>query len=121
MKIAYRLFRVSKDFMPETLFHTWKGSRTLPLDEVMVSPRKRVYNPGGRTNPGFIAGWHMALTYEEADRLRTTRFKDLDSLVICRIYVDKIRKKPRTNVGAWQAQHMEIRSEDWHRALSSAG
>ena len=66
MKRAYRLFKVSKDFMPETLFHAWKGSRTLPLDEVMVAPRKRVYNPGSRTNVGFIAGWHMALTYEEA-------------------------------------------------------
>jgi len=53
----------------------------LLLDEVMVAPKKRVYNPGGRTNSGFMSGWHIARTYEDAEKLRTTRFKTPDELV----------------------------------------
>ncbi len=82
----------------------------------MVAPKKRVYNPGGRTNSGFMSGWHIARTYEDAEKLRTTRFKTPDELVVCRVFVEELRKKPRTNVGAWLAQKMLIRNKDWKTA-----
>ncbi|KKK96812.1 hypothetical protein LCGC14_2659030, partial [marine sediment metagenome] len=37
-------------------------------------------------------------------------------LVVCRVFVEELRKKPRTNVGAWLAQKMLIRNKDWKTA-----
>jgi hypothetical protein len=110
--LAYRLFRVEGE-SPATLFHAWHRSRTLPLDKPLRAPDKQVWNPG----PGFRSGWHVFLTRAQAERLRK-RFKRPQELVVCRVLVQEVWPKPRTNVDAYLARTMTITTADWKQATS---
>lgn len=115
---AWRLLRV-RDSKPCTLFHGFHGSRTLPLDELLLAERKRVWNPGKKgKSPGFMSGWHVLLSESEC-REYMKRFKNIDDLVVCRVVCSGIHQKPRSKVSL--ARVMMIVSEDWEEALCRTG
>lgn len=115
---AYRLLRV-KDGKPYTLFHGNYGSRLLKQDVVLTAEKKHVWNPGKKgKSPGFTSGWHvLSAKHLVEDYIR--RFKDHSDLVICRVFVDEFRNKPRSDVKL--ARQMLIQSEDWATALQEHG
>jgi hypothetical protein len=118
MLTAYRLLRV-KDGQPHTLFHGLNGSRKLPQDKVLTAEKKHVWNPGKKgKSPGFMSGWHV-LPSKHLTEDYIQRFKDHSDLVICRVFVDEFRDKPRSIVKL--ARKMMIISEDWTTALQEHG
>lgn len=115
MKVAYRLFR--KGDRPATLFHGLDGSRTLPTDVWIDAEVKLVWNPGKNNNgPGYMSGFHVGFDRDEIVEY-TKRFKNPDDLVVCKIYVDKVRPKPRATSNIHLAECMLIKEEDWREAL----
>jgi hypothetical protein len=116
MITAYRVFRISREGRPQTLFHGWWGSRTLLLDVDLEAQVRPVTNPGkkgkGRV---FQSGWHV-VTETEALWKYLRRFKRTDDLVVCRVRVDGVRQKPGS--GVLLADTMVIHSYDWSKACS---
>lgn len=114
MQEAYRLFRISKDNKPQSLFHGTNGTRTLDLDVVLEANVKQVWNPGGKRNKslGYISGWHVSTSLEGATAY-LKKFKDPSSLQVCRVFVDNIQPKPRSRDGIFLARFMKIQSTDW--------
>lgn len=110
---AYRLLRV-RDGKPCTLFHGYKGSRTLPLDTRLLAEEGFVTNPGKKSNGAvFLSGWHvLPAKHLCEDYLR--RFKNKDDIVVCRVLVAAVRQKPRSEVSL--ARYMKITTEDWNDA-----
>lgn len=118
MITAYRVFRISKNDLPATLFHGWWGRRELPLDADLEAQVRPVTNPGkkgkGRV---FQSGWHVVTNRAQLDKY-LRRFKRTHDLVVCRVRVSGIREKPGSDV--LLADTMVIHSSDWTRALNAA-
>ncbi len=114
MKVAYRVFRISNNARPATLFHAWKktGRRELSLDEVLIAHKGKVANPGGGHRRIFTSGWHVVLSKEDMVKY-LKRFKRKD-LVQCKVLVDGIRDKPGSKIKL--ADKMLIRRKDWLEA-----
>lgn len=111
---AYRMFRISKNRNPSTLFHGWNGRKELPLDIELTAKVAPVRNPGGGRL--FDSGWHVVLTTEDMEKYAKKRFKCND-LVACRVLVSGIRNKPGSKI--LLANIMKIQSDDWHNALAT--
>jgi hypothetical protein len=115
---AWRLLRV-KNGKPHTLFHGFHGSRELVQDKMLRAVERHVWNPGKKgKSPGFRSGWHVLPTKQECEDY-LTRFTAKDDIVVCRVWVASIRKKPRSIVNL--ARYMLIDSLDWAKALESSG
>lgn len=117
MAPAWRLLRV-RNGQPCTLFHGYVGSRTLPLDITLEAEEKPVRNPGKKTGPQFISGWHVLMS-KQACVEYLKRFTAKDDIVVCRVDVDKLRSKPRSKVTL--AREMRIHEADWEAALWEHG
>ena len=117
MSPAWRLLRV-RDGKPCTLFHGYRGSRTLPVNRILVAEEKQVRNPGKKKGPTYTSGWHV-LPSKKACTEYLTRFKAKDDIVVCRVEVFGVRQKPRSKVDL--ASGMCIREEDWEAALWENG
>lgn len=114
---AWRLLRV-KNGRPHTLFHGFHGSRELPQDKKLRAVEHPVRNPGKKTGPTFISGWHVLPTKEQCvDYLR--RFKDTSDIVVCRVSIAIPREKPRSKV--YLSRYLKIDSLDWAKALKEHG
>ena len=113
MTPAWRLLRV-RNGEPCTLFHGHNGSRTLPLDYTLTADEKPVRNPGKKTGPQFISGFHVLMS-KEACVNYLDRFTAKDDIVVCRVDVDLLRPKPRSKVTL--ARKMRIHEADWEAAL----
>ena len=120
---AYRIFRINKDFTPETLFHGFPypdgtRSRKVPVDFVLEAERKAVHNPGKKEGPGFDSGWHVCLSLDEADKY-LSRFKDQSRLVVAQVWVnDNPRPKPRAASRVFLANEMKLTKGDWLWAIA---
>lgn len=117
MSPAWRLLRV-RNGEPCTLFHGYRGSRTLPLNQILVAEEKDVRNPGKKKGPTFRSGWHVLMSKQECDEY-LKRFKAKDDIVVCRVSVSGLREKPRSKVTL--AHLMCILEEDWEAALYERG
>ena len=116
MQEAFRLLRVGKDGRPRTLFHLHKGSRDLPLDVQLKADEFQAWNPGKCKGPGFISGWHV-LPDKQQVCAYLERFTKTDDIVISRVLVNEVRRKPRSKVSL--ARYMQIKSNDWAQAIQS--
>lgn len=114
---AWRLLRV-RDGKPCTLFHGYRGSRTLPVNRLLKAEEKDVRNPGKKTGPTFLSGWHVLPSKQQCDEY-LKRFKAKDDIVVCRVEVSGLRLKPRSMVTL--ANTMCIREQDWEAALWEYG
>jgi hypothetical protein len=114
----WRLLRVSKDGLPQTLFHGWLGSRTLPIGVWLDAETKYVTNPGGDKRFQYVSGWHVLPTKAEAEAYKT-RFKDQDNLVVCEVEAMCLRDKERSRANVKLAYLMLIREEFWKEALNA--
>lgn len=110
---AWRLLRV-RDGKPCTLFHGYRGSRTLPTSQILVAEEKEVRNPGKKKGPTFRSGWHVLMSKQECVEY-LKRFKAKDDIVVCRVEVSGLRQKPRSKVTL--SRTMCIREPDWEAAL----
>lgn len=117
---AYRLFKIcDKTNRPKTLVHGHKGSRTLLLDKILKADKFIGHNPGKKINT-YLTGWHVGKDYDSIDLFRKKWFKNPDELVVCRVFVDSFRSKPRARKGIFLADKMIIKKKDWNDALNSA-
>lgn len=113
---AWRLFAVSADGQPMTLFHPYKGSRVLVLNKRLRAERRRVHNPGKKhIGKSYTSGWHVAMTREGVTKY-LNRFTSDRELRLCRVHVQNSSPKPRTRTEICLAGTMKIRSEDWAKA-----
>lgn len=116
---AWRIFEAHEGCGPKTLFHGYHGSRELQLDTPLRAKQGIVTNPGkkieGKT---FRAGWHVALTLEDAEKY-FTRFNNSRNLVVCKVFVKNYRPKPRSPHPVFLAKDMLVTTEDWQTASSS--
>jgi len=112
---AFRLLRVGREGQPRTLFHLHRGSRDLPLDEVLEADQFHAWNPGKRNkSPGFLSGWHVLSDKGEVrDYLK--RFKRKDDIRVTRVMVGEVRDKPRSCVKL--ARYMTVTTDDWIAAI----
>lgn len=108
---AWRLFEVTPDSGPKTLFHGYKGSRTLQLDTPLLAKQGLVSNPG-KKHYRFRAGWHVTLSENDAIKY-LTRFSNNRDLRVCKVLVKDIRPKPRSNAPVYLAKHMMVKTKDW--------
>jgi len=112
---AFRLFR-SKDDLPEVLFHSFdrKGKKTkqVPFDIWLKAEERQAWNPGKKEGPGFLSGWHIVKSKEEAEEY-ITRFTNKEDLRICRVLVKGMREKPRSKV--MLAKWMRVSEKDWKK------
>jgi len=117
LKPAWRLLRV-KNADPWTLFHGFHGSRRLPYNKELRAIETQVWNPGKKgQGPGFISGWHVILDRDECiDYLK--RFTDKSDLIVAKVYVARLRKKPRATSNVHLARYMKIDAWDWAKDKS---
>ncbi len=114
---VYRLFRKAQK--PQTLFHGVNGSRTMPTDIWIDAEIREVRNPGTKTGPTYLSGFHVGRTREEVVRY-IKRFKQPDELVVCKVYVSNLRPKPRSKSNIYLADSMLILKQEWEQALGES-
>ena len=112
---AWRIFEITPDG-PATLFHTWEGSRVLPLDRPLKAKQGLVSNPG-KSHYKFRAGWHIALSKKDAIEY-LKRFTANRELCVCQVAIRYERKKPRSNAPVYLAKEMMVLKECWEDATS---
>ena len=110
---AWRLFRVGKDFAPQTLFHGVQGSKKIEFDKLYEADIKEVSNPGKTNGLTFTSGFHVLPTKEELLEYKK-RFTATD-IRVCKVYVDGFRDKPRSK--SKLSNEMLVLKNDWIEAL----
>lgn len=113
---AYRLFRIAGHKLPEVLFHPLNGTKILLLNTWLEAEAKQVWNPGKKTGPGYISGFHVCLDKQEVENY-VLRFKEPKKLVVCKVLVKGVGPKPNARSNIQLADWMYINSIDWHFAL----
>lgn len=112
---GYRLFEVSNEG-PKTLYHGHNGSRILPLDKSMRAPKKQVWNPGMKTGPGYMSGWHIFISRGHAEKYLKS-FTKPRRIVVVPIYYKQAKSKPRSRSEVLLARYMMIKEKDWKEAV----
>ena len=113
LRPAFRLLRVGPNGEPKTLFHSFHGSRTLPLDTTLRAVEREVCNPGKYTNGHtYLSGWHVLKTWKECEEY-LARFTDFDDIVVARVWAACMRDKPRARSNIQLASYMKIKAVEW--------
>ena len=100
------------------LFHPFdlNGKRTkqVPLDTWVRAEERQTWNPGKKTGPGFVSGWHVVMSRKEAVKY-FGKFKNTDDIKICQVFVKGLRPKPRSKITL--ARWMMVLKNDWEDVI----
>jgi len=115
MHAAFKIFDIGTDpigtmVFPKTLFHGVKGSRKLPLDEVIHAAQKRVRDGSGQKY--YLSGFYAYPTI--ADAVHWIRgAKHLDKRAVVQVFIDDIAWKPNAVRTTYLAQQLLIPMRCW--------
>ena len=101
---------------PLTLFHGNKGTKVIPLDEVLLADRRVVSD--GSSARVYESGFHVLKTLTEAV-MYLERFKNLARKRLVKAWVPNYSTfRPKDNSLAWLVGVMVISSGEWEKRLT---
>lgn len=101
---------------PTTLFHGNEGSKTIPLDEILLADR-RVVSDGSRTKV-YESGFHVLKTLAETINY-LGKFTNLENKRIVRVWVPGYSSfRPKDGSPAWLVGTMVIPSGEWKKRMT---
>lgn len=110
MKIALKVFEDSGTG-PQTLFHGWKGSRTLLLDTILKAEKKEVRD--GSSVTYYESVWHVFPNPDEVIKWSRS-CKKIDGRCVCFVNLnDKIRPKKHSRGNIQLTNKISISRENW--------
>jgi hypothetical protein len=99
--LAYKAFRIDNKGQLRFLFHTYKGSSLVPLNQWIETKRPWVKEGKKR----YRAGFHFFPKIEDCKRFdKLTKGK----YIIIPVEVEDIEPKPRSSVGSWLAKKLLV-------------
>jgi hypothetical protein len=101
---AWKAFRLDREGRLRFLFHTYKGSSLVPLNQWIET--KRPWVKDGSRQTKYRAGFHFFPDINNRGRFdKLTKNK----YFIIEVEVEDIEPKPRTVVGSWLAKRLFVK------------
>jgi hypothetical protein len=109
-----KAFRVDKNGRLRFLFHAYKGTSVVPLDQWIETSRPWVTD--GQRQKKYRSAFHFL---REPDRIDKFDKLTKGKYVILPVRVQGIQPKPRTSVGSWLARRIYVSSAAARKAISN--
>jgi len=108
---AFKVFEMSRDQRPMTLFHGFQGLRVIAQDVWLRAQEMCVRDSGAP----YLSGWHVFIDADAVAKW-AKRVSRMANRWVCAVMVSDLRKKRERDDGIWLARNLFVPTHAWDMA-----